>query len=358
MGRPFCTYKLIKTEYPSYFIGANSSLGFVSALDFEKIEKAIDTLYILKGGPGSGKSTFMKRASCNFDDSIYYYCSSDPDSLDAVFFTKGGKKIGICDGTSPHVSEMKYPAAVSQIINIGDFWNREELAVQKDEIVSLTEKKSALFKSLYKYLQAAADTELILDSISNKVCDTEKAENAVNRLFSKYKIINGKGGIVYTEAFSMNGCVAYDTFFKKAKQIYLVRDTYGISNIFLNLVKEYLEKNQKEHTVIKAPVNTNLISGLWIDSIEVLICHDNYIGINNPAKIINTKRFLSPEAKKFKNRFTFSAKCRDSLFEGACAQLEMAKEYHFRLEEIYSSSMDFEKLDKYRTKIFGQERHQ
>lgn len=41
------------------------------------------------------------------DEPELYYCSSDPDSLDAVVFRK--IKAIIVDGTSPHVFEPDYP---------------------------------------------------------------------------------------------------------------------------------------------------------------------------------------------------------------------------------------------------------
>jgi hypothetical protein len=42
----------------NYFTSANSALGFVSF--FEDNIKELNRLYILKGGPGTGKSTIMK----------------------------------------------------------------------------------------------------------------------------------------------------------------------------------------------------------------------------------------------------------------------------------------------------------
>ena len=42
----------------SYYIGANTSLGFVNCAD-ERL-RGLSKLYVIKGGPGTGKSTFMK----------------------------------------------------------------------------------------------------------------------------------------------------------------------------------------------------------------------------------------------------------------------------------------------------------
>lgn len=43
----------------NYYACANSARGFVSFFDGNI--KGLDKLYILKGGPGTGKSTLMKK---------------------------------------------------------------------------------------------------------------------------------------------------------------------------------------------------------------------------------------------------------------------------------------------------------
>ena len=64
-----------------YFLGANSPGGFYSLYD-QLIDPAeADAVFILKGGPGCGKSTLMKR-------------------LDAILLPE--KKTAIVDGTAPH----------------------------------------------------------------------------------------------------------------------------------------------------------------------------------------------------------------------------------------------------------------
>ena len=69
-----------------YFACANSSRGFCNY--FESNLQGLERLYILKGGPGTGKSTLMKEIGADFYDLGYdiefIYCSSDPSSLDGV----------------------------------------------------------------------------------------------------------------------------------------------------------------------------------------------------------------------------------------------------------------------------------
>lgn len=84
-----------------FFLGANTSRGFCSFFDELQCNDNWQT-YILKGGPGTGKSSGLKRIAKEVGtaETEYIYCSSDPKSLDAVILHN--KEVSIADGTSPH----------------------------------------------------------------------------------------------------------------------------------------------------------------------------------------------------------------------------------------------------------------
>ena len=104
----------------NFFLGANSSAGFRSLYeDFTDPNKNYDIL-VLKGGPGVGKSSFMKyigsRAEEQGEDVEYIWCSGDPDSLDAVRLPRVG--IIAVDGTSPHgIAPLGHPAKKVRFCN-------------------------------------------------------------------------------------------------------------------------------------------------------------------------------------------------------------------------------------------------
>lgn len=88
---------------PRFFSGANSPAGFVSRYDSLYEPENGWHAYILKGGPGTGKSTLMKTAARTaLENGVVpqlVYCPSDPDCLDAVVFPE--LKVCIADGTPP-----------------------------------------------------------------------------------------------------------------------------------------------------------------------------------------------------------------------------------------------------------------
>ena len=101
-----------------YFLGANAPTGFYSLYDHLLPPEEARAIYILKGGPGCGKSTLMRRIGAWAEESgletEYIICSGDPGSLDAVLLPKLG--VAIVDGTAPHV-----------VVPLGHFWGTSYL---------------------------------------------------------------------------------------------------------------------------------------------------------------------------------------------------------------------------------------
>ena len=106
-----------------FFSGANSGSGFQNLFDEILDFNTAKDLMILKGGPGVGKNTFMRKIGRAMEEAgtavEYICCSGDPDSLDGVVLPE--LHCAVVDGTSPHVLEPICPAAVDRIVDPGQF---------------------------------------------------------------------------------------------------------------------------------------------------------------------------------------------------------------------------------------------
>lgn len=89
------------------FPGGNTSKGFFSYYDFI-IEKDANRIFVIKGGPGVGKSSMMKKVAKELlekgYDVEYHHCSSDNNSIDGIVIPK--LKVAMIDGTAPHVGVL------------------------------------------------------------------------------------------------------------------------------------------------------------------------------------------------------------------------------------------------------------
>lgn len=150
-----------------YFLGGNTACGFVSFYDgFCRGER--DFLWILKGGPGCGKSSFMRtiadaaqRAGLAVE---YALCSADPASLDGIYIPAW--HTGYVDGTAPHVIEPAAPGAAGLYVDLGQFYDRAALQAQRPAIEQLQARSRACYREAYTLLRALApESQPLLPSL-------------------------------------------------------------------------------------------------------------------------------------------------------------------------------------------------
>jgi len=138
----------------TYFLGANSVDGFFSCYDdFCRLEDET-FLWVIKGGPGCGKSSFMRKIGRAAEekglDVEYVICSGDPESLDGVYIPQ--LKLAYTDGTAPHVQEVQFPAVRGAYLDLGQFYDQAKLTPYADEIISVNKNYKSLYAEAYKAL--------------------------------------------------------------------------------------------------------------------------------------------------------------------------------------------------------------
>lgn len=129
-----------------FFLGANTPGGFVGYIDDLYDAKDGWQAYIIKSGPGTGKSSLMRAVLDKLTDlgqeAEVICCSSDPNSLDGVLFP--ALKMCILDGTAPHVIEPSYWGAVEQIIPLASCMDTALLHRQAPAVIAATDANKAM----------------------------------------------------------------------------------------------------------------------------------------------------------------------------------------------------------------------
>lgn len=157
----------------SLFPGAMGPDGFISCFDHLIPPDQLRRKLILKGGPGVGKSTFMRRihaALCTGGaETTLYFCSGDPDSLDAVAMPESG--LLVLDGTAPHVVDPQYLGARDSIINLGEYLNEAAMRPRLAQIRSVIQEHAACMRRARACMRAAVpllrDNAAIIDDASD-----------------------------------------------------------------------------------------------------------------------------------------------------------------------------------------------
>lgn len=341
-----------------YFLAANSCEGFVS--HFKGCYDAFSNwrVYIIKGGAGTGKSSFMKRLAkkaeaLGFDVDICP-CSSDPDSLDGVVIKE--IKTAVLDGTAPHVVEPDYAGVCEQILNFGEFWDSEILMENGDEIIDTANRNKAFHKTAAAYLSAAG--ELLYDNLklSKEFTDEKKAEMYALRLCKRYipKKSNKKAKeqIRFIGGITPKGIIYYpETLKSNIKTFVVTEDRYGgVSSIISEKVKMYAQSVGYDVISYKSALLPSVLyDAVVIEELNLaFISESDYFKPDIDARRIHSRRFTDINAiKRTRARLSFNRKMAEKLIMGAEKSLKSAKSIHDQLESYYISSMDFEELNAF-----------
>ena len=338
-----------------YFASSNSSEGFKSY--YAEVFERADRVYVIKGGPGTGKSGFMRKCATAAEKAgrevEYYFCSSDPSSIDGVLISGKGGGIGIVDGTAPHTWEPSQPGAREEIINFGSFWRSELLRGQKNEIFSLSNKKSAAYKRAYSYLRSCGNLRAVTDSLLRKATDFEKLQSAAVRLARSLSLKDGELTVIpaLTGAVGMTGVKRLDTIEKNSEKLWQIGEFYGVGQWFMDALLGALKRYHGLARVSYDCVVPRLCDGIFIENEalgfalrrkgdeSVPLCDDKYI---NPKRFIHTEKM-----REIRGELRYAARLYDECLDGALHALGEAKIYHFLLEDIYKNAMDFGALGEF-----------
>ncbi len=218
------------------FPGGNTALGFFSYYD-HLVPPDAARVFILKGGPGVGKSSFMRKIgdkllSRGFDIE-HHHCSSDNGSLDGVVIPAAGT--ALLDGTAPHVVDPVHPGAVSEIIHLGDYWGEAKLRAAREEIQAVNRRLGRLFATAYSQL---AEAKVIRDEMESYVTES-MCFAPVNRLTGELirEILGERAGRyeaeprarhLFRSAVSPDGVVHHiGSLLTEVKQLYLLKGRPG-----------------------------------------------------------------------------------------------------------------------------------
>ncbi len=351
------------TDNVSFFLGANTPEGFYSL--FSELYSPEDgwRLYIIKGGPGTGKSTLMKRIAAAADRrgqfSERIYCSSDPESLDAVIIPS--LKISIADGTPPHTLEPKYPGVCEKFADLGLFRDDSRLDGHRNEIIETAKENSFYHKKCACFLLAALSCRNDTASVvipSMKIAALHKfSEKLSEKLLLSVSDAPVKMKKRIISAVTPEGIRDFsDTLGALSEKRVVLYDNFGCAAAvilkFLSLraaergiegycCYDFMNPSSSPEALILPSLNLSLqrVKGKPSDT-------------ENGILTVNCMRFYdSSQLSRHKNRLAFNNRSENEMISGAVGCLIKAKATHDRLEKYYISAMDFEKMNTYTEKL-------
>lgn len=353
------------------FPGGNTSRGFYSFYDQILPQEDASRVFVIKGGPGVGKSTFMKKIANEMVDRgydvEYEQCSSDNDSLDGILIP--AIKVALIDGTAPHVVDPKNPGVVDEIINLGEYWDETKITSARDEVLEVNKRTGKLFKTGYSLLSEA---KIAYDEWKSHVDDSmdwAKYNEILNRLLDNvFKDTNAsyttkpRTRHMFASAITPGGLKNYiETLLKPDMKVYAIEGQPGtkVKEMIGRVAQTAWEMGyfcEQFHCPFE-PELTDMVIVPDINTAVINIYKPFHYDINsvkgltieasvNITTCIRTKMYneYKPDIDDAQKRFY-------SLITKAIDHISQAKSVHDTMEKYYVSSMNFGKIDEKRQEI-------
>ncbi len=350
-----------------FFLGANTPTGFAGYMAESYQPEDGWRVFIIKGGAGCGKSTFMRRVweqVCELHPETqaeFLFCSSDPRSLDGVRFPE--LKVALYDGTAPHVLEPRYWGACEVVVDLCNCADNEQLFRHADAIRAATDACAEQHRRCRQYLEAV---HTLLESsrrLADRCTDHEKVQRTAKRLAARECLPTGRKGTEdrrFLSAVTPEGItVFYSTLQALCPRVYVIEDEYGAAGAHLLQELRHLALESGQHVITCAcPLAPS-------DKIEHLLFPAQGVGftLSNPwhcadfpvYRRIHASRFTDEDTLHQKRqRLAFNRRAARELLAEAVACAAEAKAIHDEMETYSIGATDFAAVDQRRAQVVAQ----
>lgn len=345
-----------------FFMGTNAPDGFVSL--YEELQIPIPGIrrYLVKGGPGTGKSSLMRHTAEQFASRETLleriHCSSDPDSLDGVIFHTGG--FSLVDATPPHVIEPSFPGGFETVINLCEYFEEDKLERRLEDTVALQQANSACHQKCRSLLKCV---ELLCSDsrrLAGACTDCAKAEALAARICRRElrapsKTGKGREWKRLLSAVTNQGVLTYtQTVPALCRKAYLLQDDYGCaSGVILRRIREEAQKQGYDQFTCWCPLAPReRLEHLFLPELGIgFLSQSRFEDFSDlqgklPLKVIRYTRFTDLEQlRRSRQHLRFNRRAAEEMLGAAVDALRRAKRIHDDLERQYSDAVDFARVD-------------
>ena len=340
------------------FPGGNTANGFYSFFDYI-IPSNVNRIFCLKGGPGVGKSSFMKKIAREFlkigYDVELHYCSSDPNSLDGVVIK--GLNVVLLDATAPHIVDPKLPGVVDEVINFGDFWDVRKLEENKEKIKLCNEDISECFQRTFKFLKSAEPIYLDVEAKVSKSMNWAKinkiTDEFIEKIFKKVEFREKKPQErhLFGSAITPSEYLDYsDSLFEDIENIYYLKGDIGSGKSeFLKAVYRRALQKGLDVEVYHFPLIVYKLQAVCIPAMNLVITTSP---VFKDKEIIDLDESIDEDRlSKYRDDIKIDKEIIDYLINNAISNLKRAKFHHDIVEDYYIPAMDFSKVEKLKNEV-------
>ncbi|KUO60505.1 MAG: ATPase [Gracilibacter sp. BRH_c7a] len=350
------------------FPGGNTSEGFFSYYRY-LLEKGTRRIFVIKGGPGVGKSTLMKKVANKLTDLGYdlelHYCSSDNNSLDGIAVLSAG--IVMVDGTAPHIVDPRYPGGLDEIVNLGEYWDTEKMEVNREKLIASTNEVSRLFARAYRFLKAArfmAENITAMHSQSMDFAQVNRVTLILEKLLLGHTYLPeacdyiGSERHLFSSAYTPEGYIDYsDSILQDVGRVYYLDGLMGTGkSTILSRIAERAREKGMDVEIYHTPLIPTKISTVIIKDINMAITSSPHYQQKN-YEIIDLNQYMNRGIlASHQEEILHDSELMENMINQGILNIRKAKEEHDVLEQYYVPNMNFagvgEKYEQLVSRIF------
>lgn len=338
-----------------FYLGANSPMGFYSLYD-QLIDPALaEDYFLIKGGPGCGKSTLMHQVARTMEarglDVEYIQCSGDPNSLDAIAIPALGA--ALVDATAPHVMEPQYPGVVERYVNLGECYDTPALKAIKSDIIGCMKGYKSCYNRAYRCIAAAAQiredsrTLLLTPAVEERL--VKRSRGILSRECKRTGGEPGHAKQRFLDAITCQGVVCnFETVDVLCKRVYELCDTYGLGHTLLTHLAAGAMSAGYDVILCPDPMAPERILHLLVPALSlgfVTSTPTQPYPSKRPYRRLRLDAMADQELlHRNKARLRFSRKISAALVDEAVDSMAQAKTMHDELEALYNPHVDFDRV--------------
>ncbi len=338
------------------FTSSHTKNGFFTFIP--DLIEGLRQVYILKGPAGSGKSTLIRllgETMCEQGYEIEFWVSAiDPLNPDGVYIPQ--LDAAVVNGSLPNPIDPSYPGGIGEIINLGDFIDKDVTSAKRNDIEKLIAEVAVKSKQAYYLLKQADTVKHEIKKVAAKHLNMPKIKNLIDDLAKDILEEQPREKHYFASALTADGMINYiDELSAGCQKRYILIGPSGSakSTIINELASIFKEKGF---------ILEYYHSGFDVDSLDMVIIKNLQVALVDGG---NTELTIKPwdividmttilesyEVDMADMLKSESYRNYETLILEAQAQLDNMRSSLKGLKKVYSALTDFESLDEKRENL-------
>lgn len=334
------------------FASSHTTRGYYTFIP--DLIKDLERVYILKGAPGSGRSTFIRLVGEILSEQgleVEFWISAlDSITPDGVYIPQ--LNLAVVNGSLPASIDPRYPGVKEHLINLGEYWDQAAIEAQRQQIVELVDNIELSQQKAYDLLKELGRLKAEQRRINSRHINIEKIGQLVKQLGSE--IVENRSGEkhYFAGVLTIDGWVDYvHELSHNCQKRYIFKGPPGSGK---SMIIAELGRMVKDSGYFLEYYHC----GLEIENLVMVIIRNLQIALieassaDIPLKpwdvVVDLSLYMEGHDDEYSQENAINGRDLENLLLKARQQLEKSSYNQQELKKIYAGSMDFTGLDKIR----------